>query len=134
LIYWGDGLPYQILWHRVILDVHDDCIETISWWISYYCILVQMDEMLISSKWDCLLSSIQFYIVLIHVIESYWENIPDRNTCIVLLYTRWYCPYCYWYHHWHCYCHRIVPVIKITWILIILNNNIIDNLHWDWEN
>jgi len=27
-------------------------------------------------------------------------------------------------HHWYCYCHRIVPVIEITWILIVLNNNV----------
>ena len=35
-------------------------------------------------------------------------------------------------HHWYCYCHCIVPVIEITWILIVLNNNIIDNVHRDW--
>ena len=33
-----------------MFDVLDDCIETISGWISCYCILVQMDEMLISSR------------------------------------------------------------------------------------
>jgi len=27
-------------------------------------------------------------------------------------------------HYWYCYCHRIIPVIEITWILIDLNNNV----------
>jgi len=63
-------LPYQILWHGLILDVHDDCTETVGLLISCNCILVQMDEMLISSKWDYLLSSIRTC-YCIHVIESY---------------------------------------------------------------
>jgi len=30
--------------------------------------------------------------------------------------------------------HCIILVIEITWILIDLNNNLIDNLHGDWRN
>ena len=37
-------------------------------------------------------------------------------------------------HHWYCYCHLIVQIIEITWILIDLNNNVEDNLHLNWEN
>jgi len=65
------GYCTGLLWHELILDIHDDCIETTSCWIIYYCILVQMDEMLISSRWDYPLSNSGFVIVLVHVIESY---------------------------------------------------------------
>jgi len=47
--------------------------------------------------------------------------LSDRHTCIVPLFYRFTLLLL---HHWYCYCHRIVLVIKIIWILIDLNNNI----------
>jgi len=100
-----------------------------------------MDEILISSNWDCLLSIIRTVTSIIHVTKSYWESI----TCIVLLfivYTVTITIHCYWYCSpcirilltviLHRYSHRIVLVIEIIYILTVLNNNIY-NLHQDWK-
>ena len=75
LIYWGDGLPYQILWHGLMLDVHD------GYWdykLMYQLLLnaVQVDEVLISSIWDCI--SIRRYMTCYWTTLcywNYWENI-----------------------------------------------------------
>ena len=39
--------------------------------------LVQMDEILIDSRWDSIVQDqcLDLLLILIHVIESYWENI-----------------------------------------------------------
>jgi len=100
-------------------------------------ILVQMDEMLISSRWDYPLSGIQ---TCYYINSCYWKLL--RKYCQTVTHALFYCSTIYMVilstllllHYWYCYCHRIVPVIEITWILSDLNNNIIDNLHWDWEN
>ena len=119
------GYCTGLLWHRLIFGVHNDCIETISWLVSYYYILVQMDEMLISSK--CLLRSIRtcycIKFMLLKLLGKYYQTV----THILFYYSTIYMiilstllllsPLVL-------YCHRIVPVIEITWILIDLNNNI----------
>jgi len=56
--------------------------------------------------------------------------LSDRNICIVPLFYRLHgiIIYIVIITHWYCYCHRIVPIIEITWILIVINNNIIEQL------
>ena len=129
MIYWDSGLLYQITRYELILDVHDDCIETVGWWISYYCILVQMYMW----YWPALDETVYWtvsgiVIVIIYVIEVTGKILSDCNTFIVILF--------YSLHgilftllllHWYCYCHCIVPVIEMTWILIVRNDN---NVNW----
>ena len=117
----------SIFWHRVIVDVHDDCIETIGWWTCYYCILVQMDKMLISSKWDYLLRGIQTRYCINSccwkLLRKYWLTITHALFHCSTVYTVILSTLLL-LHHWYCNCHRIVLVIEIIWILIDLNNNV----------
>ena len=89
-----------------------------------------MDEMLISSRWDCPLSSIW----ICYCFNScYWKLLGKY--CQTVTYALFYCSTIYTVilftllllHYRYCYCH-IIPVIEITWILIALNSNIIEQL------
>jgi len=62
-------------------------IEIISWWIHYYCILVQMDEILISSKYDCLLSGVQIlYCIIVCYRKLLGKYYLTVTSCTVLLF------------------------------------------------
>jgi len=86
-----------------------------------------MDEMLISSRWDCLLNSI---LTRYCINSCYWKLLGKY--CQTVIHELFHCSTVYkvilsillLLHHWYCYCHHIVPVIEITWILIALNNNV----------
>ena len=97
-----------------------------------------MDQLLLYSSadgwdvdqfyWDCLLSRIR----TCYCINScYWKLL--KKYCQTVTYTLFYCLIVYTVilsillllHHWYCYCHHIVPVIKLTWISIDLNKNVI---------
>ena len=84
-----------------------------------------MEEILISSRGDYLLSSIRacYYF---HVIESYWKILSDRNTCIIPLFYRLHgnIVHIVIVTSLILLLSPIVLVIKITWILIDLNNNV----------
>ena len=62
------------------------------------------------------------------ITSCYWKLLAKY--CQIITYTLFYCSTVYTVIlftlsllHWYCYRHRIVPVIEITWILIIINNN-----------
>jgi len=97
------GYCTRLLWHRLILD---DCIGIIGWWISYYCILVQMDEILISSDetihWA--VSGLAIVFILLKVTE---KILSDCNTCIVLL-----------FHHLYS---NIVHIVIVTSLILLLS-------------
>ena len=62
--------------------------------------------------------------------SCYWKLL--RKYCQIVTYALFHCSTVYTVilftllllHHWYCYCHSIVPIIKITRILIVLNNNV----------
>jgi len=113
-------------WYGLIFDVHNDYIETVGWWISYYCILVQMDMRYCSVYMRLLIEQYPGLILY----SCYWKLLKKYYR--TMTYTLFYYATVYTVilsillllHHWDCYCHHIVPVIKITWILIVLNNNL----------
>jgi len=65
-----------------------------------------------------------------YINSCYWKLLGKY--CQTITYALFYCSTVYTVilstllllHHWDCYCHHIVLVIKIIWILIALNNNV----------
>ena len=92
------GYCTRILRHGLILDVHDDCIETIGWWITYYCILVQMDD--IDQFYMSL--SIEYYPILL-LYSCYWKLLGK---------------YCQIVTHVLFHCSTIYTVISFTLLLL----------------
>jgi len=86
-----------------------------------------MDGMLISFRWDCLLSSIQ---TCYCISSCYWKLLKKYYQTVTLVLFHYSTLYTVilstllLLHHWYCYCHHIIPVIEIIWILIDLNNNV----------
>ena len=148
-MYWdGDSLD-RIGRYGLILDVQMT-IEIMSWQIHWHCIqykheilgwlyiwncimirgarLLLYEFMLLKATGKWLLDRNTLYSPIIHRIHGYYYRSLVLIFFTVYTITDLLLLYCY------CYCHCIVPVIEITWILIVLNNNIIDNLHKDWGN
>jgi len=105
VIHWDGNLLYHITLIWINLNVHDDWIETISWCVGNYCILVQMDGILTNSRWNYLLSSIW----TCYCINScYWKLL--RKFCQSITYALFYCSTIYTailstlllLHHWYC--------------------------------
>ena len=113
-----------LLWYGLILDVHDYYIKTMGWWISYW-YRFSIDRWdLTYSRWGCIVRNQcrDLLLVLIHVIESYWKILSDRNTCIVPLFYRLH--------------KNIIHIVIITSLILLLSpyrpsnqNNIDINLY-----
>ena len=80
--------------------------------------------------WPVLDETINWAVSRLVIIFMYWKLLGKY--CRTVTHVLFHCSTVYTVilfrllllHHWYCYCHRIVPVIEITWILITLNNNI----------
>ena len=76
--------------------------------------------------------SIEQYLNLLCIDSCYWKLL--RKYCQTVTHALFYCSTVYTVilstllllYHWYCCCHCIIPVIEITWILIDLNYNVIE--------
>ena len=113
----------------LVFDVHDDYIETISWWISYCCILMHMDEILIDSRWDCIVRN-QASGMLMKITE---KVLLDCNTVYNFTVYRIY---------GYCYCllslllftaYTITVYFYIVLLLSLYHSCNLDNMNIDWN-
>jgi len=126
LIYWTYDLWYQILWYGLSIWC--------SWWLLRLWVdgsvtdifMVLMDEILIDSRWDCIVKyqcsdMLLYYLMLLKITE---KSLLDRTLCTILLfivYTVTAIVYCHCYYLscirflftviLYCYCHCIILVI-----------------------
>ena len=75
MIHWVGGYSIGYIDLDSMFDVYSDCYWDYELMNSLLLYPVWVDEMLISSKWDCLLISVQTWYVSFHATENHWESI-----------------------------------------------------------